>query len=341
MDESLDGRGRHQSQPTVTDTMRLWVGKWKHCKNDMESAFGEGLWKYWKSPHYFAPLGIVSNLGKKQKRLSSQGALCQDRPCFGGPVRFRGRRFSAFRLLSFFVSFSWQAEQQAHQETIAEHGEMMEKHQVQGWRGFLFQSTLNLLLFFILGTLLHNEFFVIFQYSTRLFFDIKLVLQDALVPYFLRLKKQLAMARYFSAFAFLPFAHSSAEVSIRSLRSKDARILGDMEDGWTWWTEWQVTWVTWKPHTHTHQVSSHAAALWDQPVREPPAADNPEVLLSSFWLQRNGFSFAHFLHFFEVAVMISNIFVCSWMRFPYSDWPGWTRREIAMLRMCTSFGARQ
>lgn len=62
-------------------------------------------------------------------------------------------------------------------------------------------------------------------------------------------------------------------------------------------------------HTHTHQVSSHAAALWDQPVREPPAADNPEVLLSSFWLQRNGFSFAHFLPFFEVAVMISNIFV--------------------------------
>lgn len=88
------------------------------------------------------------------------------------------------------------------------------------------------------------------------------------------------------------------EVSIRSLRSKDARILGDMEDGWTWWTEWQVTWVIWKTHTHTHQVSSHAAALWDQPVREPPAADNPEVLLSSFWLQRNGFSFAHFLQFF-------------------------------------------
>lgn len=156
MDESLDGRGRHQSQPTVTDTMRLWVGKWKHCKNDMESAFGEGLWKYWKSLHYFAPLGIVLNLGKKQKRLSSQGALCQDRPCFGGPVRFRGRRFSAFRPLSFFGSFSWQAEQQAHQETISEHGEMMEKHQVQGWRVFfviLFQSTLNLSSFFVLFSL--------------------------------------------------------------------------------------------------------------------------------------------------------------------------------------------
>ena len=144
MDESLDGRGRHQSQPTVTDTMRLWVGKWKHCKNDMESAFGEGLWRYWKSPHYFVPLGIVSNLRKKQKRLSSQGALCQDRPCFGGPVRFRGRRFSAFRPLSFFVSFSWQAEQQAHQETIAEHGEMMEKHQVQGWGGFRFSFPVNI-----------------------------------------------------------------------------------------------------------------------------------------------------------------------------------------------------
>lgn len=42
---------------------------------------------------------------------------------------------------------------------------------------------------------------------------IKLVLQDALVPYFLRLKKQLAMARYFSAFAFLPFAQSSVQLS--------------------------------------------------------------------------------------------------------------------------------
>ena len=135
MDESLDGRGRHQSQPTVTDTMRLWVGKWKHCKNYMESAWGERLWKYRKSLHYFVLLGIVSNLRKKQKRVSSQGALCQDRPCFGGPVRFRRRRFS----LVVFVSFSWQAEQEAHQETISEHGEMMEKHQVQGW-GFLFQS---------------------------------------------------------------------------------------------------------------------------------------------------------------------------------------------------------
>ena len=233
---------------------------------------------------------------KKQKRLSSQGALCQDRPCFGGPVRFRGRRFSAFRLLSFFVSFSWQAEQQAHQETIAEHGEMMEKHQVQGWRGFLFQSTLNLLLFFILGTLLHNEFFVIFQYSTRLFFDIKLVLQDALVPYFLRLKKQLAMARYFSAFAFLPFAHSSAEVSIRSLRSKDARILGDMEDGWTWWTEWQVTWVTWKPHTHTHTPSQQSCSgplrstgprtTCSRQSRSPPF----QFLTTEEWLQLRTFS---------------------------------------------------
>lgn len=278
-----------------------------------------------------------------------------------GSFRFRGRRFSAFRLfrlLSFFVSFSWQAEQQAHQETIAEHGEMMEKHQVQGWRvllRFLFQSTLNLLLFFVWRGFCYSLFFVVFRY-----FSLFLLLNSfcrmrwcpisfgwrsswrwpatsQLLPFF-----RLPRAQYSSAededLDCKSRAKLYGEVSMRSLRSKDARILGDMEDGWTWWTEWQVTWKT---HTHTHQVSSHAAALWDQPVREPPAADNPEVLLSSFWLQRNGFSFAHFLHFFEVAVMISNIFVCSWMRFPYSDWPGWTRREIAMLRMCTSFGARQ
>ena len=35
-------------------------------------------------------------------------------------------------------------------------------------------------------------------------------MQDAMVPYFLRLKKQLAMSRYFSAFAFLPFVQGLA-----------------------------------------------------------------------------------------------------------------------------------
>ena len=53
---------------------------------------------------------------------------------FDSPYHLYRRRFSSFDLLSFFVSFSWQAEQEAHQETISEHGEMIEKekHQVQG-----------------------------------------------------------------------------------------------------------------------------------------------------------------------------------------------------------------
>lgn len=54
-----------------------------------------------------------------------------------------------------------EAEQEAHQQTITEYNEVMEKH------------------------------------------------QDPMVPYFLRLKKQLAMSRYFSAFAFLPFINQS------------------------------------------------------------------------------------------------------------------------------------
>ena len=61
------------------------------------------------------------------------------------------------------------------------------------------------------------------------------LLQDALVPYFLRLKKQLAMARYFSAFAFLPFAHSSVVEDIEG-KSRAKLIGGEvssrrLEDG--------------------------------------------------------------------------------------------------------------
>eukprot|EP00434_Breviolum_minutum_P036798 symbB.v1.2.032618.t1/scaffold3937.1/size47920/2 len=75
-----------------------------------------------------------------------------------------------------------EAEQQAHQETIAEHGEMMEKH------------------------------------------------QDALVPYFLRLKKQLAMARYFSAFAFLPFINRSENHLQQTIQKLDKKRDRHVED---------------------------------------------------------------------------------------------------------------
>lgn len=95
-------------------------------------------------------------------------------------------------------------------------------------------------------------------------------------------------------------------------------------------------------HTHTHTKSA---------VMQRPSEINRSENHLQQTIQKSSFpvsdyrgmaSASHiFCNFFEVAVMISNIFVCSWMRFPYSDWPGWTRREIAMLRMCTSFGARQ
>lgn len=265
----------------------------------MESAFGERLWKYWKSPHYFVPLGIVSNLRKKPKTsLLPRCAMPRSSVLWRSGSFSRTSFFGVSSLVFFhfvFVAGRAAGAPRNHCGARRDDGETPGA----GLKEFCYSS-----LFFVIFPSCYS--FVKTRFCRMRWCPISFGWRSSwrwpatsqLLPFF-----RLPTAQYISTAQLKMKMRANrgqnfidGEVSIRSLRSKDARILGDMEDGWTWWTEWQVTWVIWKTYTHTHTPSQQSCSgplrstgprtTCSRQSRSPPF----QFLTTEEWLQLRTFS---------------------------------------------------